>query len=517
MACITAEIRDQVQERIDKEITNASPAADEPKITSKLIQDCLFANEMGDGILYATLFRNKFLYCKNTQEWYEWSGHSWRIDRMGRAVAGVEKVAEVYLTEYRALAAAISESAAGGDDGVSKLQRLQRDLLKRVSQLRGSKRRRACIEFAHTIENPLAIEGEQFDDKPMLFPCANGVIDLETGKLRAGCPGDYLTKSSPIAFAGIDEPAALWEKSLREIFNGNEELAAYLRRLFGYSITGLVSEKVFPVLYGKTGWNGRSLIITTISHIMGHMAGSIPAEMLLSPKFTKSSSSPTSDIMSLKGTRCAFASETDEHQRFSAAKIKWLTGTDQLVGRTPYDKYDTRFFPTHKLFLSTNNQPQAPPNDKAFWERLHLIPFNVSFVKREIRETYERRAILNLDRQLRKEGPGILAWLVRGCLEWQRDGLQPPREVTDATEAYRRNEDLMADYIDQCLVLDPGAKEQAAPLYARFVDWWHSNISKSEPSGTWFGRALSQKFEKTKVDGRVVYHGIRLSSVQVDG
>ena len=129
--------------------------------------------------------------------------------------------------------------------------------------------------------------------------------------------------------------------------------------------------------------------------------------------------------MSLKGIRMAFASEIDEGQRFSAAKIKWFTGKDELVGRNPHDKYPTHFNPTHKLCLQTNTQPQAPPNDKAFWERLHLIPFLISFVNRDPQESHERRAILDLDRQVLKEAPGILAWLVAGCLLWQRRRPQP--------------------------------------------------------------------------------------------
>ena len=184
---------------------------------------------------------------------------------------------------------------------IEKLTELQKSLLKRASQLRDDKRRTACLKFAHTIENPLAIIGDEFDKKPMLFPCANGVIDLETGELLAGRPGDYLSKSSPIEFLGIDSPAPLWEKTLLEIFGGNEDLVAYLQRLFGYGITGLVTEKVFPVLFGRTGWNGRSLIVETISHVMGDFAGSIPSEMLLSARFAKNSSGPISGHHELEG------------------------------------------------------------------------------------------------------------------------------------------------------------------------------------------------------------------------
>lgn len=511
------EIRKQVQDRVAQEAGTATPEEDSG-LTSQFIQECLFANEQGDGVLYATLFRDRFLYCKNTMEWYEWQGHSWKRDIMNRSLAAVELLVERYLGEYKALGGKISDltSEAEVDNSrkIKRLSELQKQLLKRVSQLRADKRRTACLKFSHTIDDPLAITGEEFDNRPMLFPCANGVIDLETGRLHDGRPGDFLSLSSPVSFLGIDAPAPLWEKSIHEIFAGNEDLIAYLQRLFGYAMTGLVTEKVFPVLYGRTGWNGRSLIVETISKILGDMAGPIAAEMLLSTKYTKSAAGPSPDIMSLKGIRMAFASEVDEGHRFSASKIKWLTGKDSLVGRNPHDKYQTRFNPTHKLFLMTNTQPQAPPHDKAFWERLHLIPFTISFVTRDPQESYERPAIKDLDQQVLKEAPGILAWLVRGCLLYQKHGLKPPKEVTEATELYRRNEDLLADFIDECCVREPGAKAKSSSLYARFVDWYHDNIGKNEPSGTWFGKQLSQKYEKNKSEGVVMYHGIALAGDQ---
>ncbi|HBJ75261.1 MAG TPA: DNA primase [Syntrophaceae bacterium] len=528
----TDDIGKQVKDRVAQEAaqiaaarsTGGSPGLDgrppdaADKVTSTLINDCLFANELGDGVLYATVFRDRFVFCKNTQEWFEWSGHFWRRDIMSRSLAAVEKIVEHYLAEYRQASKELARQVAEGLDpdspAAEKMKKHQNAFLKRASQLRADKRRTACLKFSHTIDNPIAIEGEEFDCKPMLFPCANGVIDLETGRLKPGRPGDFLSLASPIEFKGIDEPSPLWEKSLLEIFGGNADLVAYLQRLLGYAISGLVKEKVFPVLYGRTGWNGRSLIVETVSHVMGELAGSIPAEMLLSQKYSKSSSGPSPDIMSLKGIRMAFASEIDDGQRFSASKIKWLTGKDELVGRSPHDKYSTRFSPTHKLFLMTNTLPSAPANDKSFWERLHVIPFLISFVNRDPQETHERRAILDLDRQLIAEASGILAWLVRGCLLWQRDGLCPPPEVIEEGRKYQRDEDLLTDFIDECCVREPGAREKAAALYARFVEWYHLNHGKKEWTGTTFGKQLAQKFDKAKSSGCVVYRGIMLNSNQ---
>lgn len=509
------EMRKQVQDRVEAEAATLPPPNERPKITSKLINECLFANALGDGILYSTLFRDKFVYCENAQAWFEWSGHYWQRDIMNHSLAAVEDVAGVYLAEHERLAQEITESLKAGvevgSDVIKKLQEKQLKLLKRVSLLRDDNRRTTCLKFAHTIKDSITIKGDEFDSKPMLFPCANGVIDLETGRLKPGRPGDYLSLASPIPFTDIDTPAPLWEKSLLEIFGGNENLVAYLQRLFGYAMTGLVTEKVFPILYGPTGWNGRTLIVSTISHVMGDLAGPISPEMLLAQKYSRSSSAPSPDIMTLKGLRMAFACEIDEGRWFSGSKVKWLTGKDELIGRSPYDKYPTCFAPSHKLFLMTNIQPKAPPNDRAFWERIHLIPFTISFINRDPRGANERRANLNLGQQLVQEYPGILAWLCRGCLLWQQNGLMPPREITDATEQYRRNEDRLADFIDECCQQGPALKEKSSVLYARFVDWYHDNVGKDEPSGTWFGKNLTQKFDKHKSDGGfAVYQGIAL-------
>ena len=514
------EIRRQVQERVNQEASQAPPAEAPPEINSKFIGECLFSNELGDGTLYSALHRGRFVYVKNAQEWFEWAGHYWQQDIMQRSLAQVERVAAEYLEEYKRSAQEIIQLAAKPEDDeiksrISKLQALQKALLARARALRGNKRRSACLNFSHTLpENPLAIKGNEFDMRPMLFPCGNGVIDLETGRLKPGRPEDFMSLASPVEFLGIDYPAPIWERSLDEIFPGNRDIVEYLQRLFGYACTGLTTSKVFPILYGKTGWNGRTVIVETISQIMVTMAGSIPSEMLLSSKNVKSSSAPSPDIMSIKGVRMAFASEIDENQRFSLSIIKKLTGGDELYGRHPHDKYSTRFLPTHKLFVQTNIKPGASANDRAFWERVNMIPFRISFVDRDPKEPWERRANLHLKEQLTEELPGILAWLMRGCLWWQRDGLKPPKAVLEETARYQRDEDLIADFVDARCIREPGAREQSSKLYNQFVDWYHEGHGKKEPSSTWFGKEMNQKFDRTKQNGCNVYHGIRLADDQ---
>ena len=290
-----------------------------------------------------------------------------------------------------------------------------------------------------------------------------------------------------------------------------------MQRLFGYGITGMTVEHIFPVMHGA-GRNGKSLIIEAISHALGDYAGPVPAEMLLESSRSTSAASPTPEIMALKGLRLAFASETDEGRRFSAAKVKWLTGGDKLTGRGLHDKRLTTFDPTHMLILLTNHKPSAPDGDFAFWERCFLIPHKMRFVSRDPDpdKPSERCADKYLVHKLRDCAPGILAWLVRGCLEWQRRGLDPPPEILTATSEYQQDEGTIERFLEMSTVTAPSLRISASELYAAYEHWYRANINKNvkyTPSQKRFGGAFMalERFARIKSGGVYIYLGLDLS------
>jgi len=368
--------------------------------------------------------------------------------------------------------------------------------------------------MSHTSKDPMAIRGEEIDRQPWLFPCSNGVIDLRTGKMRPGKSDDFLLKASPVEWKGVDEKCPIWEKTLDEIFSGNQQLVAFMQRLLGYSILGLSTEHIIAVWTGQ-GRNGKGLMVNVISEILGPLAGPIRAEMLLDQSRQSNSAGPTPDIMTLRGLRLAWASETDENCKISPSRVKWLTGNDELTGRNPHDKFEVKFKPTHTLFLLTNHKPHAPADDFAFWERVLLIPFELSFVNRTPRAPNERRADRELESKLIGEASGILAWLVKGCLIWQKEGLNPPPIVKDATAEYRKDEDMLEDFVDQCCIIDPGNDNVwvgATQLYQAFEEWWKVNISKNVPKQKKFGNLAAKRFDRRKVGGVYKYFGVGLFS-----
>tara|TARA_Y100001954_G_C15819879_1_gene609388 strand:+ start:1217 stop:2824 length:1608 start_codon:yes stop_codon:yes gene_type:complete len=503
-------IREQIAaRRAEEEAVVGGEAPAEEKLTSEFIQQCARSGQLGDGRLYAALHRGKYVFNKQTKEWLWFNGAHWNLDELDTAKAAVEDVVDVYDEERRQLWKQYLN--AEDKEEAKRLNSLHDMVAKKVNQLRNDNGRNKCLEFAHTMrEEPLHILGDELDADPWLLGCANGVLDLRTGVLREGEPGDYILKASPTKWEGIDAPREAWEKSVLEIMSDDQEMADYLRRLFGYACFGVAPEHVFAVLHGQ-GRNGKSYMVETIQEVLGDLAGPIPAEMLLDQGVSRNSSGPTPDIMALRGRRLAFASETDEGRKFSASRVKWFSGGDSLTGRHGYGNMRmVSFKPSHQLFLLTNHKPHASADDFAFWERMHLVPFELSFVKREPRSENERPVDLELGEKVRAEHSGILAWLVQGCLEWQEYGLNPPGKVLEATAEYRRDEDLLADFLDECCFVsdDSSVWVGATAIYDVFCWFFERNYSKKKtiPQKI-FGNLMQKRFKREKV-GTYRYLGV---------
>ena len=506
------DIRRQVEARVEEEaaLPGGGGGDDEGGVDSDFIQECIRHNEMGDGELFKLLHRGRFVFNKAMKTWLKWSGHHWEIDHLDEASGAVEAVVEAYQAEVDRITVALREIDA--KDIRKSKEALRETITKRIWALRGD-RRDKCLKWAHTSMNPLAIFGDELDARPWFLACPNCVVDLKTGNERPGRPDDYLMKATSAEWRGLFEPCDGWVRTLLEIFDWDESLVDFLQRLLGYALIGAVYEAIFPTLIGPGGRNGKSTIMETVKSVLGPLAGPIPNEMLMaSYKVSGGGNSPTPEIMALRGLRLAWASVPEDGARVSAGKVKWLTGKDTLVGRYPHDKHNITFEPSHTLILLSNFRPHADTNDAAFWERLISIPFKLRFIRnREPRADNERAADIGLDEKLRAEASGILAWMVRGCLAWQRKGLAPPPKVVEETQDYFASEDNMGAFVDYCC--DTGEEGEfecrAKELYDLFCAWWKQYVGNFPPKQRKLGTYLKERFRSEKVGGVYRYYGIQ--------
>lgn len=480
-------------------------------LTAVQIENAVKQNEIGDAEIFIALNRGKLCFDHAENTWHVRAGHFWERDTCERALAGIRGVIDGYAAQAMRHAflktKAISE---GKDDEAFKHETLAAMFNKRIKELRAMKRAVPVLHFARAGADSLGISGDEWDKKPMLLPVLNTVIDLTTGETHDGRPEDYLKAHAPVAWQGINAPCPTWENFMETTFDRDRELIEFMARLLGYCITGLTTEAVLPIFWGS-GRNGKTVMLEALAEVMGpELFAPMESEFLLEQKFAKPSGGPSSDKLHLRGLRGAWLSETNENRRLNSGKVKLLTGGDTITGRAPYGKRQISFKPTHKIILLTNHKPKADARDQALWRRVLLIPFKMAFVPRpDPAKANERLADAHLPAKLKAEGPGILAWLVRGCLAWQEEGLNPPESILAATKDYQDSEDNIKVFISEKCNEGANLSCRASALYQAYKSWAELSGEKAMNANK-FGKIISESYDSAKDRTGKIYLGLEL-------
>jgi putative DNA primase/helicase len=375
------QIKEKAKARIEEErqtFSNEGPRSNNASPMTDFLLDCAKTGQIGDARAYISLMKGHHCYDHAAARWYQYQGHYWSEDAVSNVVAGVDQLIEVYEEEAkRWFWRRIKAKKQNDENAAKEAEKNEAIYLKKIAKLQDKTYRLNVLYLSAAGENSLGISGEGWDRNPYLIACPNGVIDLEKGEFRPGRPEDYIKTSCPTEWLGEDEPAPRWSRLLEEVFGGDSELIAYVKRLLGYGITGLVIHHILIILWG-IGRNGKGTLLEILHFVLGPLVGPIQAELLLEQRNPRSSAGPSPDIMALQGKRIVWASETEEGRKLNTGKVKWLTGGDTLVGRVPYGKREVPFPPSHLLFLLTNFKPRVNAADFAMWQRIHLIPFKFS-------------------------------------------------------------------------------------------------------------------------------------------
>ena len=305
---------------------------------------------------------------------------------------------------------------------------------------------------------------ERLDAAPFAFNVRNGTIDLKTGELRAHNRADLITRLSPIKYDNT-ATAPRWLQFLTEIFDGDCELADYVKRLFGYALTADQRHQIITFLWGQ-GDNGKGVLTRTWLAVAGEY-GKAAADTLLMRKY---SDAIPADVADLWGARLVIASESQEDGRLDEQRVKALTGSDRIKARFMRQNF-FEFEPTHHIFLQTNHKPKIVGQDHAIWRRIRLIPFGVRFEDPHLNPATVHRKDFELEQKLREELPGILRWAVEGAREALNEGLRDPESVMAATKEYRREEDILSDFIESRCVLGPEREATVSDLYGAYKVW----------------------------------------------
>lgn len=399
------------------------------------------------------------------QGWRVWNGTAWPEDRTGEVMARAKATAEALLHA----AVEISDKAVR--------EAAVKWALRRFSEAGLS----AMVNLAAS-EPGVAVTREQFDTDLMAFNVQNGTLDLRTGALRPHRRSDMISKITHVEF-DPDATCATFDAFLTRNLDGRQPLIEFLRRMVGYALTGDTRERKLFLTHGPTA-GGKTTFANLLRDLFGDYAVQAPADALLARRRDEH---PTA-IASMEGARLVCACEVDEGRRLAEALVKQITGRDRVSSRRMRQDY-SEFTPTFKILIAANHLPVIRGTDSAIWARVDLIPFTISIPPEEQDKT--------LPDKLRGELPGILNWALAGCLAWQQDGLQEPQDVTDATEHYRADMDVIRAFLDQECVEVEGASVGKGALYKAYSEWCMANGEE----------ALSQKLFGSRLADRHVNEG----------
>jgi putative DNA primase/helicase len=324
----------------------------------------------------------------------------------------------------------------------------------------------------------------------------DATYDLRTGIGRAPNPLDYITKKTTCAAAPPGTPHPLWDVFLERITDENVELQKFLQRYIGYCCIGFTHEHVFVFAYG-TGANGKGTFINTIVSIFGSYATVADMNTFL---VTRNERHPT-DLAKLRGARLVVAQETQKGRSWDETKIKALTGGDKITARFMRgDFFD--YTPNFKLFIVGNHKPRLGNVDEAIRRRMLIVPFTVQIPPEE-RDP-------RLQEKLKAGWPAILRWCIDGCLEWQRIGLAPPAIVRNATHEYFEDQDIIAQWMEDCITCKADAFTLSSVLFGSWKGWCEGRSLKSGSEKTFVEALKDRGFMKARRDYGRGFEGIAM-------
>jgi putative DNA primase/helicase len=296
-----------------------------------------------------------------------------------------------------------------------------------------------------------------FNADPYVLNCENGLLNLKDGSLAPHSPDQLVTKLAPVRWVPKTK-CPRWERFIKDVTCGDPELAAYLQRLFGYCLSGSTQEEVLPILYGS-GANGKSIFLARMRAILGsEYALTLGTGSILNSRFH----GIRCDLRQLEGARVAFAIEANKGHTLDEAVIKSVTGGDEISARAMREN-PIQFTPQAKILMAVNHLPGFVGNDRGIRRRLQVVPFLAEFDGSRRKE--------EIDAELDAESEGVLAWAVKGFQQWLKEGLNPPKVVRDATEAYFATNDHIGEFLVERTVHVSGEKTPVGLAFKSYVDW----------------------------------------------
>ena len=173
--------------------------------------------------------------------------------------------------------------------------------------------------------------------------------------------------------------------------------------------------------------------------------------------------------------------EPDADESLNIGELKKLSGGDTYWARDLFEsgKNSREVEPMFTLTFICNKLPRLKYSDKATWNRLRVIPFESTFVdsSQPCPKTFEEQMLekrFPMDKNFSNKIPGMINAFAWYLLKWRQKIIFriEPQKVLEATEVYRRQNDIYRQYIEECIYESPNSIVTLTDIYISFKEWY---------------------------------------------
>jgi len=436
--------------------------------------------DVGFARMLAQSSQQHIRYCEAKGCWFVYDGKRWAQGSGNLVKPFVHQLAHVF------------HDRAGVETDPDKRKRYR----EQANRLETDRIIRGIINQAMALRE-LQIDPTRFDQHRHLLNVLNGTIDLKTGVLQPHNSEDMIARIAPVEYHP-DATSDLWEDTIRLAMRDDNEMVAFLQRVFGYALTGYTGEKKFFDAYGPKD-TGKTTIHKAFQKMLGpDYAKALRPEPLMHQREPEKIPHEIADLM---GVRLVVVSEVPDGQRFNEELMKKLSGGDVVTACFKYGKI-FEFDPQLTLVMYSNDRIEHGSDD-ALWERVRSIPYTFNFKTETDIPGYAHDKDVGLTLEQPKHQQGILAWAVRGAITWHQQGLAPfPEKVERDTEAHRQEVNSVLAFLrERC--------EEGVGLKVPFQTFHYAY-------GRWAKEARQERLSAAKLKGEMTRLGHKTMTLTIN-
>jgi putative DNA primase/helicase len=454
-------------------------ALSQPKV------DWLLQGDVRNARFFADSWAGELAFVHELKGWMHWSADRWSGCNAG------EEIERAKVTCQALFKAAGEELSKDPDRG--------KRLASEAAQAHRAPRIKAMLELAQS-DPMLSISAKRLNSDPYMLGVGNGVVDLWKSCLLSNQPDRFITRYADADF-DIAAECPRWMQFLDEVFDADQATIKATQRLLGYTLVGLSTEEIMIFCVGF-GANGKSIFGNIVAAILGDYAKPAPSTLLAARRADDHGA--RGDLAMLDGARLVSVNELPAGLQLDEQVVKQIAGREPITARRLYADFFS-FQPRFTCWVRTNHKPIIKGDDDGIWRRIVILPFRRKFSEKE-RDP-------DLEGKLMAERDGILQWMVEGAAQYLRHGLCLSPAMQAERNQYRKDSDLLGEFLEDRLTNTLGARVEQAEFYLTWSIWCQQNGAYAGTKKTFTERLAERGVTTGRSNGRRYYLGVSRTCV----